>query len=93
MQQRVKSPRVFSEMISEGRKAKGWSQGDLAKRLGVSRGTISEIESGKIENVAIGTVMRALYAVDMRLTVAERHQPDAYEIQQMAIDRKQQKMS
>ncbi len=31
------------------REARGWSQGDLAERLGVSRQTVNAIETGKYD--------------------------------------------
>lgn len=35
--------------VTELRDAKGWSQGELAGRLGVSRQTINAIETGKYD--------------------------------------------
>lgn len=39
---------VTGDQIRDARIAKGWSQADLAKRVGVSQVTIQQIESGKI---------------------------------------------
>ncbi len=38
--------------VAETRKAKGLSQADLAKKIGVSRNTISSIETGQYEPTA-----------------------------------------
>jgi putative transcriptional regulator len=35
--------------LKERRGARGWSQGDLAARLGVSRQTVNSIETGKYD--------------------------------------------
>lgn len=35
--------------VRELRWARGWSQGDLAERLGVSRQTVNSIETGKYD--------------------------------------------
>lgn len=35
------------KMIAEARAAKGWSQGELAAKAGVSQGTIGHLESGR----------------------------------------------
>ena len=42
--------------IMERRKALGMSQEELAQKSGISRQTISAIESGKSENVLVGTL-------------------------------------
>jgi putative transcriptional regulator len=39
----------MTNRLRELRAAKGWSQGDLAQRLGVSRQTINAIETGKYD--------------------------------------------
>lgn len=36
-------------MVREMREAKGWSQGELARRLGVSRQTINAVETDKYD--------------------------------------------
>jgi putative transcriptional regulator len=35
--------------LKERRAARGWSQGDLAEKLGVSRQTVNAIETGKYD--------------------------------------------
>ena len=39
----------MKNQLRELRAARGWSQGDLAQRLGVSRQTINAIETGKYD--------------------------------------------
>jgi transcriptional regulator with XRE-family HTH domain len=39
----------IGHQIAHARKAKGWTQGELAERLGKSRGTIVQYEQGNIE--------------------------------------------
>jgi putative transcriptional regulator len=39
----------MTNQLRELRAGKGWSQGDLAQRLGVSRQTINAIETGKYD--------------------------------------------
>ena len=39
----------MNNRLRELRGARGWSQGDLAKRLGVSRQTVNAIETGKYD--------------------------------------------
>jgi putative transcriptional regulator len=39
----------MTNQLRELRAAKGWSQGELAQRLGVSRQTVNAIETGKYD--------------------------------------------
>jgi putative transcriptional regulator len=39
----------MTNRVRELRSSKGWSQGELASRLGVSRQTINAIETGKYD--------------------------------------------
>ncbi len=44
----MESPQVKNS-LAELREDKGWSQGDLAEKLGVSRQTINALERGKYD--------------------------------------------
>ncbi len=39
----------MNNRLKEHREAKGWSQGELARRLGVSRQTINAVETDKYD--------------------------------------------
>lgn len=43
----VDSALALGDLVHERRMARGWSQGDLALRMGVSRRWVNEFESGK----------------------------------------------
>jgi len=43
----VDSALTLGDLVHERRKARGWSQGDLAQRMGVSRRWVNEFENGK----------------------------------------------
>ena len=50
--------------LKEMREAKGWSQGELARRLGVSRQTINAIETGKYDpSLPLALRMAKLFGV------------------------------
>jgi putative transcriptional regulator len=42
-------PTQVKNSLAELREEKGWSQGDLAEKLGVSRQTINALERGKYD--------------------------------------------
>ena len=50
--------------IKERREALGMTQEQLAEKSGVSRQTISALESGKSENVLVGTLAAIATALD-----------------------------
>jgi transcriptional regulator with XRE-family HTH domain len=44
---------------------KGWSQTELARRAGVAAATISRIESGRVQGVGLGTLIRLADALEV----------------------------
>lgn len=57
-----------AELIREARRARGWSQGELAARTGVSRPTIARIEGGqRVRMGTLETVAQALgFSIELR---------------------------
>ena len=52
--------------LKEVREAKGWSQGELARRLGVSRQTINAVETDKYDpSLPLALRMARLFAVSV----------------------------
>ena len=52
---------TVGQRIREARDARGWSQGELAERCGLSRPTIARIEAGQhVRMGTLETVARAL---------------------------------
>ncbi|UOR14242.1 helix-turn-helix transcriptional regulator [Qipengyuania aquimaris] len=52
--------------LKEIREGKGWSQGELARRLGVSRQTINAVETDKYDpSLPLALRMAKLFAVDV----------------------------
>ena len=52
--------------LKEIREGKGWSQGELARRLGVSRQTINAVETDKYDpSLSLALRMAKLFAVDV----------------------------
>ena len=54
----------IGQRIALARRARYWTQADLAAKTGMSINTLVGIEKGR-PNVAIGLVVKALWAVDM----------------------------
>ncbi len=57
------SPLAFR--VAELRKARGWTQEELAERAGVGRVTIARIESGKNRRVDLDVLERLAAAFDV----------------------------
>ena len=50
--------------VKENREARGWSQGELARRLGVSRQTINAVETDKYDpSLPLALRMARLFGV------------------------------
>jgi HTH-type transcriptional regulator/antitoxin HipB len=59
-------------ILREARKALGLSQGELAAPLGMSRATISAIESGRCDEIGFAKLAALLDSVGLELTVVPR---------------------
>lgn len=68
---RVTTARELGALMRERRRERGWSQQELATRLGVSRQWIVEVEKGK-PRAELGLVLRALTALDLTVNVEAR---------------------
>ena len=53
------------ELLKGARRQRGWSQGELAKRSGVSQSTIWRIENGLIAEPKIGVVLKFAEALGL----------------------------
>lgn len=64
----LRTPNEIGHLVRDRRKARGWTQDQLATRLGVSRLWIVQLEQGKA-TVQLGLVMRTLNELDVPLQV------------------------
>ena len=67
----VRTVNELGAAIRRARKLRGWTQGDLAVRAGISRRTLVALEGGNPRG-EIGIVLRVIAALDRELAVAER---------------------
>lgn len=61
---------VLAGLIRRGRHRRGWTQAQLAERIGVTAKTVHAIEAGS-PTVALGTVLNAADVTGVRLFDAE----------------------
>lgn len=54
--------------LKQIREEKGWTQGDLAQKSGVSRVTINGIENGKVQVVKTDTLAKIADALDRSIS-------------------------
>jgi HTH-type transcriptional regulator / antitoxin HipB len=59
-------------VLKEARKSAGLSQAQLAAPLGMSRATISAIESGRCEEIGFSKLVALLQMVGLEITVMPR---------------------
>jgi transcriptional regulator with XRE-family HTH domain len=58
---------TLGELLALSRDLKGWTLRDLEKRSGVSNALLSQIETGKIKNPGIRTVLKISGALGLSL--------------------------
>ena len=64
--------------LKQYREAKGWSQGELARRLGVSRQTINAVETDKYDpSLPLALRMARLFEVVVPELFIDDWEPDA----------------
>lgn len=59
-------------LLKEARRKAGLSQAQLADPLGMSRATVSAIESGRCEEIGFSKLLALLERVGLEITVAPR---------------------
>jgi transcriptional regulator with XRE-family HTH domain len=75
--------------LRETRTRQKLSQAGLGKRLGMSRATISGIETGKVAEVGIRKMMALCAALGLELSVGQRRQyPTLQELRQEQHEKK-----
>lgn len=63
--------------VREYREGAGWSQGELARRLGVSRQTINAVETDKYDpSLPLALRMAALFALEVRELFIDHWTPE-----------------
>ena len=67
----ARTPRQIGNLIRRARKQRGWSQSQLAERVGVRQGTISLIETGN-PATKLDTLLAILAALELELQVGSR---------------------
>ena len=73
---RIRRPSELGAIIAAARRACDMTQGDLAKRLGVSRVWLGQIERGK-SSARVDLVFRVLNELDVALTADIGKEPNA----------------
>jgi len=66
----IRSAKEFGTLVRSEREERGWSQSQLAERVGVSLPWISQFERGKA-TAQIDLVLKTLAALDIRLWAGE----------------------
>lgn len=64
--------------VRQYREAQGWSQGELARRLGVSRQTVNAVETDKYDpSLPLALRMARLFAVAVPELFIDNWEPEA----------------
>ena len=76
----ARSPKQLGALIQQLRKARGWSQTDLAERASLRQEMVSKIEGGH-PGTRIASVWNLLAALNLEMTVAPRTVSSAADIE------------
>lgn len=74
----IRSVKDIRELIADGRQTVGWSQTDLAERIGVSRQWVSLVERGRT-NPEFASVLNALHALGYSVSVSRRGDTEVHD--------------
>ena len=66
---KINTPKDLSAVIKDSRKLKGWTQADLAKRIGVYQRDISNCET-KPEKVSVDMLIKLCAALELEFKIA-----------------------
>ena len=82
-------PRDLGATIRDRRRRRGWSQRELAEKVGASRQWVNEVEKGKTRT-EVGLALRALDALDVTLRLDRddraHDEDDSLDIDSIDID-------
>lgn len=78
----LRRPHDLASLFRAARARSGWSQSELANKIGVSRQWVSLVETGKT-SVEFDLVMGALQALGYRLSAEPEHQSKSNEAVQL----------
>ncbi len=70
----IRTSTALGAALRDRRRHLGWNQEELARKIGVRRQWIIAVEKGK-PRAELGLVLRALDALDLRLSIAPRSSP------------------
>jgi putative transcriptional regulator len=69
----------MKNILPELRSQRGWTQGDLALRLSVSRQTVNAVETGRYEpSLSLAFAMAALFALPIEDIFQAQRQPHRF---------------
>jgi DNA-binding XRE family transcriptional regulator len=77
---RLMRPFEVGQQVAQGRRRAKISQDEFARKLGVSRKTISDLERGAMEHLSLKTAMAAMALAGFALYSARRRPPTMEEI-------------
>ena len=72
---KVNTPADISPVIRDARKAKGWTQAELAKNIGLFQKDISRIETTP-DKVSLITLLNVCSALDIKLSATANNKTD-----------------
>lgn len=82
----LRSAKEFGTLVRSERERRGWSQSELASRVGVSLPWISQFERGK-STAQIDLVLKTLAALEIRLWAGDPHKTSGPQAEMIDLDK------
>ncbi|BCV31176.1 transcriptional regulator [Shewanella algae] len=70
----IYSPKQLADMMLLIRQKNGWTQSELAKKVGIKQATISNFENNP-NKTTLSTFFKLVQAMDLTLSIQEKTQP------------------
>lgn len=75
----IYSPKQLAQLIRFERQKRGWTQSDLARRVGIKQATVSNFENNP-DKTTLATLFKILQSLEQELVIQEKSAQNGKEL-------------
>ncbi|MDU5779555.1 MAG: type II toxin-antitoxin system antitoxin HipB [Pantoea sp.] len=75
----IYSPKQLAQLIRLERQKRGWTQSDLARRVGIKQATVSNFENNP-DKTTLATLFKILQSLEQELVIQEKSAQNGKEL-------------